>query len=72
MNVPTVLIGLVVIALFALAIRFISKNGACAACEAQGACHSAGKEADTSSNCGGKCSSCQYYEYELKAAAKKH
>lgn len=72
MNLPTILIGLVVIALFTLAIRFITKNGACAACEAQGACHSAGNGADASSGCGGKCSSCQYHEYELKAMAAKH
>jgi hypothetical protein len=74
MNLPTVLIGLVVAALLGLAIRYLAKNGMCAACEDKKACQAAKKAGGSSvaSGCGGKCSSCQYYEAELKASAAKH
>lgn len=75
MNLPTILIGSIIAALFILAVRYVVKNGACAACEDREACQAAKKSdgADFYLNCGGKkCLSCKYYEYELKAAAAKH
>lgn len=74
MNLPTILIGLVLAALLGLAVRYLIKNGACAACEDKAACQAARKEASSGglSGCGGKCSSCRYHEAELKAGAGKH
>jgi hypothetical protein len=74
MNIPTILIGLVVAGLLALAIRYLVKNGMCAACEDKEACQAAKKAAGYSvpSGCSEKCSSCKYYEAELKALAGKH
>lgn len=74
MNLPTILIGLIVAALLGLAIRYLVKNGMCAACEDRAACQAAKKAGspDSTSGCGGKCSSCRYYEAELKAAAARH
>ncbi len=74
MNLPTILIGLAVATLLGLAIRYLVKNGMCAACEDKTACQAAKKAGgpDLSSACGGKCSACRYYEAELKAAATKH
>jgi hypothetical protein len=74
MNLPTILIGLVVAGLLVLAIRYLLKNGLCAACEDKAACQAAKKAGGPglSSGCGGKCASCKYYEAELKAEAVKH
>ncbi|SHH99282.1 hypothetical protein SAMN02745823_01825 [Sporobacter termitidis DSM 10068] len=69
MSIPTIIISIVLLGLFSQAIRFLVKNGACAACAEKGACHSAGEDA-ASSACGGNCSACRYRESELKAAAK--
>ncbi|KLU63599.1 hypothetical protein CEB3_c00280 [Peptococcaceae bacterium CEB3] len=60
MNLPTILIGFVVAALLGLAIRYILKNGACAACEAKGACHSAKTGSDISTGCGDNCAGCHH------------
>lgn len=70
---PTILIGLAVAGLLFLAIRYVVKNGACAACESKEACHAAKNGADFNnpSGCSGKCSSCRYYESEMKALAEK-
>jgi hypothetical protein len=75
MNLPTILIALAVAALLGMAVRYLVKNGMCAACEDKSACQAAKKAGgpDLSSGCGGGCASCKYYEYELKAlAAKQH
>ena len=74
MNFPTILIALAVAALFGLAVRYLAKNGTCAACEDRDACRAAKEDGSPdrlSPGCGTKCSSCQYYEYERKASAKK-
>ena len=73
MNLPTVIIALAVAALLGLAIRYLVKNGACAACGLNESCSKSHKGHSTASaECGGKCSACQYYTYEqqLAAAAK--
>lgn len=74
MNAATIIICAVLAALFALAIRYVIKNGTCVGCSEKGACHAGQNAGGTGlpSECGGKCSSCQYYEAELKAAAAKH
>lgn len=74
MNIATFLIALIIATLFVLAIRYLAKNGMCAACEDKKACHSAKEAGDPglSSACGGKCSSCRYEAQELKAAADRH
>jgi hypothetical protein len=74
MNIPTIVIGFIIAALLFFAIRYLVKNGMCAACEDKSACEAAKKAGlpGPASSCGGKCSSCQYYEQELKAAAAKH
>ncbi|WP_434511051.1 hypothetical protein [Desulfitobacterium sp. AusDCA] len=70
MNLSTALIGLVVAAFLGLAIRYIVKNGTCAACEAKGACHSAGASLDISTGCGVSCTGCHCGT--AKAAPMKH
>lgn len=75
MNLPTILIGLVVLALLGLAIRYLVKNGMCAACEDKAACQAAKKAGEVSlpPGCGGSCAACQHREAELRAvAALKH
>ena len=74
MNGATIFLGLIIAALFVLAVRYLVKNGMCAACEDKAACQAAKKAGapDLSSACGGKCASCRYYEQELKAASAKH
>ncbi len=74
MNVPTIVIGLIIATLLFFAIRYLVKNGMCAACEDKEACRDAKKAGvpGHSSSCGGKCASCQYYEYEMKSAVVKH
>lgn len=70
MNLPTVIITLAVAALLGLAIRYMVKNGACAACGMSESCTSHKKGgAAASAGCGGKCSACQYYAYEQQLAA---
>ena len=72
MNFATVLIVLVLAACLVLAVRYLAKNGMCAACEDRGACRAAQSASDSrQTGCGGKCSSCRYHELE-KAAAAKH
>lgn len=82
MNLSTILIGTVIAALLALAVRYLVKNGMCAACEDRAACQAAKKAATAggtapenggadSAGCGGKCSACRYYEMELRAAGKR-
>jgi hypothetical protein len=50
MNLPTILITIVLIALFVLAIRYLAKKGACAGCSEKGSCHSGG---DSCEHCKG-------------------
>lgn len=74
MSPATVIIAALLVGLFALAIRYLIKNGSCAGCSEKDACHatknaSSGASA-SGSGCSGKCASCQYYEAELQAAAK--
>ncbi|WP_407313168.1 hypothetical protein [Desulfosporosinus sp. SB140] len=57
MNLPTILLGVVLVMLFALAIRFLVKNGSCSVCVEKGNCHSS-KASDVSAGCGGHCSGC--------------
>lgn len=79
MNFATVLIILVLAALVGLAVRYLKKHGMCAACENRAACRAARKAGGVGSNdngqfsscCGGKCSSCRYYESEQAAAKNK-
>lgn len=74
MNLPTVLIALVIAALFVLAVRFVAKHGVCDACDLKGSCRTA-KKTGGGSFCdpGAGCSACRYYEYERKAPpAKRH
>ena len=73
MNLPTILISLVIATLFVLAIRYLRRNGMCAACEDKGACQAAKKAngAANSSGCSGKCASCQHHDYELKSSPVK-
>jgi hypothetical protein len=73
MNLPTILIGLIIAVLFVLAVRYLVKNGTCAACEDKEACQAAKKmaAAGPAHGCGGMCASCRYYEYELKALPAK-
>mgnify|MGYP000960409335 CR=1 FL=1 len=68
MNLPTLIIALIVAALLGLAIRYLVRHGACAACEMGGTC-SAKKTKETPAGCGGKCAGCQYYAYEQRLAA---
>ncbi|MDQ7093751.1 hypothetical protein REC12_09120 [Desulfosporosinus sp. PR] len=71
MNLPTILLGLGVAVLLTLAIRYLVKNGTCAACEAKGACHSAKVgSSDMSLGCGGGCAGC--HSCPSKAAPLKH
>ena len=74
MNLSTILIALSIAALLVFAIRYLVKNGMCAACEDRAACEAAKKAgvSDSSSCCSGKCSACKYYEYELKASQATH
>ena len=44
MNVATIIIALIIVALLALAVYYLMRNGACAACELQDACRVAYKE----------------------------
>lgn len=73
MNFATVCIVLILAVLLGLAVRYLVKNGMCAACEDRDACKSAHKAdgAGLPAGCGGKCSSCRYYELEKQAAAAK-
>ena len=73
MNAATIVIGLVEAALLGLAIRYLVKNGACAACGDREACEAArkGTGAKRPPGCGGNCASCKYYQVELKATAGK-
>lgn len=75
MNLPTILVGLVVAALLGLAIRYLVRNGACAACEDKGACQAARKAGDasfssacSSSSCNAKCPAASFDYDEWKAA----
>lgn len=70
MNIPTILLSAAVAAMLVFAIRYLVKNGMCAACEDREACQGSKKAGGNSAGCGGKCSSCRYYEAEQKAAAK--
>lgn len=77
MNLPTILIGLAVAGLLGLAIRYLAKNGACAACEDKTACEAARKAGSSElpgacGSCSGKCPVHGLYEYEqMKVAAAK-
>lgn len=74
MNLATILILLPLAAFVGLAIRYLTKNGMCAACENKGACRAA-KKPDRSglpSGCGGQCASCRYFEAEQRTAAAAH
>ncbi len=72
MNLSTILICIVLIVLFAMAIRFLVKNGTCAVCVEKKNCHSAkaDAESDISVGCGGKCAGCHYCLQ--KAVSAKH
>lgn len=62
MNLPTIFIGLMIAALFVLAIRYLVRNGMCAACEDKKACRAA-KKANAS---------CQHCEQELQESDARH
>lgn len=68
MNFATILIVLILAALVGLAVRYLVKNGPCAACENRAACRAAKKaEGKPSAGCEGNCSACRFYETEKKA-----
>lgn len=61
MNLPTIILGIFLLLLFALAIRYLVKNGTCSGCSEKSACHSAscGYTADSCNNGGcDHCSGC--------------
>lgn len=62
MNLSTILICIALIALFAMAIRFLVKNGSCAVCVEKRNCHSAKADAESGipTGCGGNCAGCHY------------
>lgn len=49
MNLPTVLISLLLIFLYILAVRYVSKHGSCDGCSAKSSCSS------TETDCAGSC-----------------
>lgn len=71
MNAATILIAAAIAALLLLAVRYLVKNGPCAACEMRGACRKNPQEdrKPSASACGGNCRGCQYYAQEQKMKA---
>jgi len=55
MNLPTILISLFLVVLFALAIRSLAKKGTCAGCSENVSCRS-----DGSDNRNGECNYCNH------------
>ncbi|WP_343250953.1 hypothetical protein [Diplocloster hominis] len=56
MNLPTILISLAVLGLYALAIRYMYRNGSCAGCTSCGIQNRPGR-----SGCSGCCSQCSFH-----------
>lgn len=59
MNFATVLVAAAIAALLALAVRYLVKNGACAACADAKSCRSAASAAPDA-GCGHGCSGCPH------------
>lgn len=66
MNAVTVLVVLLLAALFVLAVRFQVKGGSCASCELKSVCKKAATEPGAP-RCGGDCASCRYHAAEQRA-----
>lgn len=71
MNAATILIAAAIAVPLFFAVRYLVKNGPCAACEMRGACRKKpqGNRKPSPSACGGNCRSCQYYAQERRMRA---
>ena len=68
MNLPTILIGLIIVALLVFDIRYLVKNGMCSVCETKETCR-----LRKSTGCSGYCAECRGCPYaSVKAAPVKH
>lgn len=73
MNIATILLSLVLIALLGLAARFILRHGVCAVCEQKENCDKTEKRKNFPCGPSASCPSCRYYKYEKAAlSVKKH